>query len=563
MPFASEHPPLVVPETDILSYLFARGPRTDKPLWIDSRRPSESISARQALEWVRRLGFGLERLGLRRGDVVAICTPNHIWVPVAFLGIAGAGFVFSGASPAFTVRELAYQLANSMAKAILVHPTVLEPALEAAAQVGLPKDRIFQFSDKACQTRHGVDDWTAMIGTRQQGDGWQWPTLGTGEAARALAAINYSSGTTGLPKGVCISHANLITNLEQTIFVNYGGTRSSGPRLEERWIGFLPLFHAYGQLFMILMAAKLGVPVYVMAQFALTDFLAVIERHRITSLHTVPPVLVMLAKRPETSHYDLSSIRDVVCGAAPLSRELQNECQVRLGCQIRQAWGMTEATCTCAMTPVGFRDQSGSVGKLVPNCEAKLVDDDGHEAEAGQRGEMFIRGPNVCLGYWRSEQATRDTIDSQGWLRTGDIAIRNDDGLVYIVDRKKDFIKVNALQVAPAELEAALLENEHVADAAVVGITLAEGNERPRAYVVIQVASRSTVTPDSIRTWIASRVSKHKRLEGGVVFVDEIPKLPSGKIKRRMLRERARRETMELQGHKESGGDGVRLKPSL
>ncbi|POR33805.1 Putative 4-coumarate--CoA ligase 2 [Tolypocladium paradoxum] len=548
MPFSSDYPPLVYPKTDILSYLFGDTPVSDKPLWIDSRQPGKSLSSRQALQWAKRLAFGLERLGLAKGDVVLTCTPNHVFAPVSFLGSAGGGFIFSGINPASTAHELAYQISNSTAKVILAHPSVLAPVLEAAAKVGVPMNHVFQFSDEGNPRRQGVEDWTAMIGTPEQGDSWQWPILGPREASQTIATINYSSGTTGLPKGVCVSHANLIASLEQNIFMRYLGTpyEASNSRVGERWIGFLPLYHAYGQLFMVLMATKLRCSVYVMAEFVFEQFLDVIERHKITSLHVVPPILVMLSKRPEAARRDLSSVREILCGAAPLSRDLQNLCQARLGVPIRQGWGMTESTCACVMMPGGPRDDSGSSGKLMPNCEAKLIDDQGREVDVGQRGELCIRGPNVSLGYWRNESATREIIDEQGWLRTGDVATCNRDGFIWIVDRKKELIKVNAFQVAPAELEAALLENEHVADAAVVGITL-NGNEWPRAYVVIRDTSRGSVLPGDIKDWIASRVARHKRLEGGVVFVDEVPKLASGKIKRQAMRERAQRDAVELQ----------------
>ncbi|KAM5369315.1 hypothetical protein ACJZ2D_009034 [Fusarium nematophilum] len=568
MPVSSPYPILDIPQKNVLSYLFGDGNVSEEPLWIDSKEPRKSLSPNKLLGWVKRLGFGLERLGVKKGEVVLICTPNSIFVPVAFLGIVGAGFIFSGVNPVYTATEMAHQLENTMAKAVLVHPKMLDTMLEAASKAGLSKDRIFQFSDTESPLHAGVKDWRVMLGTPTQGDSWQWPELSPQEATTTIATINYSSGTTGLPKGVCVSHYNLIANVEQTVFMRYAHKPFAfEARPQERWVGALPLSHAYGQMYTILMAVKLRVPIYIMTEFRYEEFLAVIGKFRITSLQVAPPILVMLSKRPETARYDISSVKDVLCGAAPLSRELQNECQRRFQMQINQGWGMTEVTCGALHVPGGIKDDTGSVGQLDPNCECKLVDEDGHEVGVGKPGEMHIRGPNVCLGYWRNEAATGESFDGDGYLKTGDIAIRDEKGFFWIVDRKKvrgfkdsscgtltdmifnllqELIKVNALQVAPAELEATLLENEHVADAAVVGITL-NGNEWPRAYVVIQDASRNKVSPTDIKDWISERVAKHKRLAGGVVFVESVPKLASGKIKRKEMRDWARRDALELE----------------
>ncbi|KAF4472642.1 4-coumarate- ligase 2 [Fusarium albosuccineum] len=538
MPVSSPYPVLDIPQKNVLSYLFGDGDVSEEPLWIDSKDPDNNLSPKQLVGWVKRLGCGLERLGVKRGEVVLICTPNSIFIPVAFLGIVGAGFIFS---------EMAHQLTNTMAKAVLVHPKMLDTMLEAAAKAGLSKDRIFQFADAECQPKQGVQDWRVMLGSPDQGAAWQWPDLNPQEAAETIAIINYSSGTTGLPKGVCVSHYNLIANVEQTVFMRYAHKPFSfETRPQERWIGALPLSHAYGQMYTILMAVRLRVPIYIMTEFRYEEFLSVIGRYRITSLQVAPPILVMLSKRPETARYDISSVKDILCGAAPLSRELQNECQRRFNVQINQGWGMTEVTCGALHVPGGIKDDSGSVGKLDPNCECKLVDEEGHEVGVGKPGEILIRGPNICLGYWRNEAATRDIFDSDGYLRTGDIAVRDDKDFFWIVDRKKELIKVNALQVAPAELEALLLENEHVADAAVVGITL-NGNEWPRAYVVVQDASKDKVTPKDLQDWISARVAKHKRLVGGVVFIESVPKLASGKIKRKEMRDWAKRDAIELE----------------
>ncbi|KAL2881247.1 hypothetical protein SGCOL_003538 [Colletotrichum sp. CLE4] len=548
MVFNSPYPRLDIPKTNLLSYLFPKGSTpSDEPIWIDCKDDKTNLSPKQMLQWVRRVGFGLQNLGLKRGDVVMICTPNQIFVPVAYLGIVSVGCVFSGANPAYTVPELVHQMTNTAAKVVLVHPNHLDQVLEAVDKSQIPRSRVFQFSEVENPVKHGIPDWRQMIGTPAQADSYQWPELSAEESTRTVATINYSSGTTGLPKGVCVSHHNLIANVEQTIYMRYAEKpHSFENRPRERWIGFLPLYHAYGQLYAVLMAMKLSIPIYIMKEFRYEDFLFAIGKYGITNLQVAPPILVMLSKRPETARYDLSSVKDMLCGAAPLSRELQNECQRRFSVQINQGWGMTEVTCGGVMVPGGIKDDNGSVGRLVPNCDCKLVDDEGKEVGFGESGELCIRGPNICLGYWRNEVATKEAL-VDGWLKTGDIAVCNRDGYFWIVDRKKELIKVNALQVAPAELEAVLLENEHVADAAVVGIAL-EGNEWPRAYVALQDVSKGKVKPEDIQEWIKPRVAKHKALVGGVVFVDEVPKLASGKIQRKVMREWSKRDAAAIEG---------------
>lgn len=239
------------------------------------------------------------------------------------------------------------------------------------------------------------------------------------------------------------------------------------------------------------MACKLRIPIYIMASFDFKGFLAAIQRYKITNLHTAPPILIMLDKRPETKDFDLSSVKEIVCGAAPIPLELQTRLSQRFGFKFTIGWGMTELTCTGTSVPGGMLERTGSVGFLLPNTEAKLLDEAGYEVATGERGEIWIKGPNVCLGYWKNPAATKELFDDEGWLKTGDVAVKNAEGLFWIVDRKKvclqstpcfatdadypnfqELIKVNGLQVAPAELEAKLLENEHVLDAGVVGITL-------------------------------------------------------------------------------------------
>ncbi|KAL5363835.1 hypothetical protein BJX96DRAFT_187290 [Aspergillus floccosus] len=543
MSYKSVFAPLDIPSTNILSYIYpANEPLSDKPIWIDAANPAHCLSPRQMLSWVRRLGFGLDRLGIQKGEVVLILTPNHLFVPIAYQGIVGAGRIFSGANPAYTPSELEYQIKNTDAKLLLAHPSLIDNAIEASRRAGLSKDRIFVFTDEApTGPIDGVHDWRTIIGTEEEGTSWKWDKM-TDTAQSAVATINYSSGTTGLPKGVCISHRNLIANVEQTIFIRDQATSYvavDAPRPEERWVGFLPLYHAYGQLYACLMAPKLGFPIYIMRKFVFEDFLRTIQQYRITHLQVAPPILIMLDKRPETAKYDLSSVQNILCGAAPLSRELQNNIQKRFNVRVLQGWGMTEVTCGAVLVPGGMTDETGSVGMLMPNCECRLIGDNGLIVEPGQPGEMYVRGPNVCLRYWRNEKATAESLDWDGWLKTGDVAVVKDNWF-WIVDRKKELIKVNALQVAPAELEAVLLEHDAIEDAGVVGVQVAEGEERPRAYVRLKDARQLTV--DEIQSYMKDRVAKHKQLVGGVKLVDEIPRLASGKIQRAVLKQWAKQE---------------------
>ena len=255
----------------------------------------------------------------------------------------------------------------------------------------------------------------------------------------------------------------------------------------------------------------------------------------------------MLAKRPEVAKYDISSITSILVGAAPLKSDLQNEVMKRFNIVVIQGWGMTETTCVGIMIPGNTKDLTGSIGYLIPNTEAQLLDEDGKEVTAdGEPGELWLRGPQILLEYWRNPEATKESKTRDGWFKTGDVAVRKDQTW-WIVDRKKELIKVNGLQVAPAELEATLLENEDVADAAVVGIVV-HGEELPRGYVVLQAQAKGKTSEEDIKAFVASRVAKHKRLAGGVKFIDEVPKLASGKIIRKLMKEWAKRDAQEVEG---------------
>ncbi|RMD43748.1 hypothetical protein DV735_g1311, partial [Chaetothyriales sp. CBS 134920] len=538
MVFHSQYPDLDIPQCNILTYLFGDGQnQPTTPLWIEAANPSHSLSVAQILSWVKRLGSGLDKLGVPKAAAIMVFSPNHLYVPVVYLAAAGSQRLFTGANPSYTANEVALQIKTIEASILLVHPSLLKTGLAAAKEAGLPFDRVFQFSSgENPLSEEGIRDWRSILPSHSEAQSWKWDDLYGKPSTETTAAINFSSGTTGLPKGTCITHYNLVSNASQSLYLRLVGSPFSveRPNPDERWLAFLPLYHAYSQLWTINIACKLRVRVYVMDKFELAPFLSYIERYKITALQAVPPVLVMLAKRPETSKYDLSSVNHILCGAAPLSQTLQQEVSTKLGCVIAMNPGTVDI------------DESGSIGHLTPNTEIKLIDDDGNEAIGeGARGELVVRGPQIMKEYWRNEQATRDCKDSEGWFWTGDVALHRG-GKFWIVDRKKELIKVNGLQVAPAELEAVLLEHDGIADAAAVGIVV-HGEEIPRAYVVLQPHAKGKVNEKDIQDFVAKRVAKHKKLAGGVKFVDEIPKLASGKIIRKVMKEWSKRDVKEVE----------------
>ncbi|KAH7561618.1 hypothetical protein BM1_02722 [Bipolaris maydis] len=546
MPYSSPFPALTIPKCNVLHYLFPQEQTpSDTPLWIDSKNTERYLTPRSMLQWTKRLAVGLDRIGSKPGEVVMIFTPNHIFVPVAYLGIVGSKRIFSGGNPAYTLPEMVHQVTNTQAQILLAHPSLIKVAVTAAKRAGLPEGRVFLFSDEPCAPIEGCRDWREFLPSQAEVKSYEFPTLSEHEANTTTATVNFSSGTTGLSKGVEVSHFNLVANTEQTIFMRSANKPwTADKRPAERWVSFLPLYHAYGQLYTMMMAQKLQVPCYIMQKFEFTEFLRIIQDHKITHLHLAPPILIMLSKRPETKNYDLSSVTDILSGGAPLSKELQNEITKMLGCEIIQGWGMTELTCAGTQVTGGTIDDSGSVGNLDPNCEAKLLDDDGNEVPEGQPGDLYIRGPQVFLRYWRNPEATREALSPDGWLKTGDVAVAKK-GWFWIVDRKKELIKVNALQVAPAELEAVLLQFDPVADAAAVGITI-DDQEWPRAYVVLKEEYKGKTTVEDIHKHMKEKVAKHKQLVGGIVFVDEVPKLPSGKIVRKLVKEWARKDAEKM-----------------
>ncbi|GFF30205.1 4-coumarate--CoA ligase-like 7 [Aspergillus udagawae] len=502
--------------------------------------------------WSQRFAAGLRKAGLQPGDRVLLFSGNDLFFPVVFMGIIMAGGIFTGANPTFVARELAFQLQDSGASFLLCADVSLDVGIEAAQIAGLSRDRVFVFNnaifDGQGEGRQGCRYWGELVASVEEGRGFVWEELTTPEEADRTLALNYSSGTTGRPKGVEITHKNYVANMLQYNYMFYLNPDWKERSARARWLCFLPMYHAMAQNIFIAAALSREVPVYIMPKFDFLKMLEYVGKFRISDLILVPPVVVALAKHPavKSGKYDLSSVEAIGSGAAPLGREVCEEVEAlwppgRIN--VKQGWGMTETTCSILGWNPTEKSYSASVGELNANCEAKIMADDGvTEYGRNQRGELWVRAPNIMKGYWKNPQATKETKTADGWLKTGDIAYVDDHGRFHVVDRKKELIKVKGNQVAPAELEALLLEHPTIADVAVIGVQVND-DERPRAYIVLKPGHNTTA--DDIVAFMDGKVSAIKRITGGVVFVDAIPKNPSGKILRKVLRDRAKEEAQK------------------
>lgn len=500
----------------------------DRVALIDGTDDSRRLTYRQLDSFHRKIAAGLAEAGLVKGDVLALHSPNTIAYPAVFFGATRAGATVTTAHPLATAEEFAGQLRDSSARWIVTVSPLLNTARRAAELVG-GIEEIF-----VCDHAEGHTSVLDMLTTTAP------EPMVTIDPAEDVAALPYSSGTTGVPKGVMLTHRSMATNLEQLRpFVPMG--------TDARILAVLPFFHIYGLTALMNAPLRTGATVVVLPRFDLPQFLTAIEKHRITGLYVAPPIVLALAKHPVVDRYDLSSIEYIVSSAAPLDAELAAACSRRLGLPpLRQAYGMTELSPGTHVVPLAAENPPpGAVGTLLPNTEMRIVSIDapGEDAGTGTDGEILIRGPQVMKGYLGRPDATAAMIDADGWLHTGDIGRVDEDGWLFVVDRVKELIKYKGYQVAPAELEALLLGHASIADAAVIGVYDADGNEVPKAFLV----RRPTVAPvdltaDDVMAYVTERVAPYKKIRQ-VEFIDAVPRAVSGKILRRELRDREKSRT--------------------
>ena len=487
MIYRSPEPDIEIPDVTLTEHVLGgAAARGDHPAFIEGAGGPVTTYAELAQQ-VDAVAALLQSRGIGKGDVVGLVGPNTPGWGIAYHAILRAGAVVTPMYALLTPGEIERQMANSEAKLLIDDP----PGFVAEAEAGSAPDAV------------EVDP-------------------------EDLAVLPYSSGTTGLMKGVMLTHRNLVANIEQA-------WNSMPVNDEDVLVGLMPFFHIYGQTVVLNMGLAKGSTIVTMPRFDLDELLEIVERHGVTWLHIAPPIVLAFATAPQIEERDTSQLKMVISGAAPLDADLAQRAEERIGAPIRQGYGMTE------LSPVSHKSRlarieetpRGSIGALIPNTEARLVDPEtGEDVPEGEEGEIWIRGPQVMRGYLNNDEATAEALVGDDWIRTGDIGRVDENGFFYIVDRLKELIKYKGHQVPPAELEAVLVSHPKVKDAGVIGMRTEEGEEAPMGCVVVE----GDVGGDELLAYVAERVAPYKKLRR-IEFVDEVPKSASGKILRRVLRE--------------------------
>ncbi|KAI9723568.1 MAG: hypothetical protein M1828_004164 [Chrysothrix sp. TS-e1954] len=589
MPFSSdEH--LDIPSTDILSYIFD-APLTEhqsltQPVFISAEQPHLSFTYAECRDLIYRLITGFAAIGIGKGDVVVIHSFNSVIYPLLALGIIGAGGVFAGTNPAYTSGELGHALKLTKAAFVFTEPDLLSSVEAAVAtnQLFIKKDRIFLLDDQDVSHHpSSTRSWLTLL-AHPASSSHSPPT----SSDTTTAALFFSSGTTGPPKAVQITHTNLIA---QHIL-----TQSQHPRSYPiSCIFATPIFHIGIGPLALISSLRERRRIVIMRRFTSPeDYCRLVARHLITECLIVPPIAARIVASgladPQSGTYkpecSLRSMRYGLIGGAPCGAKVQGEMQALMGdgAVLGQLWGMTELTCSATQIPAPSAHSIppppasptapstststrtthlGSAGHPIPNLTLRLVHpttgaDISPHTTPSNPGELQIRGPTLTRGYLSNPSATASLFTPDGFLKSGDIGYRDArTGLVYIVDRSKELIKVRGFQVSPAEIEEVVRGMDGVVDVAVVGVSrlggVVEEGEVPRAYVVRQVGRREAgdgaveISERSVQTHVRTKLASYKQLAGGVKFVAEVPRNASGKILRRVVRGWVKQEQEEAE----------------
>lgn len=511
---ASPLPDVEIPYVTITEHVLRKASELADQVAIRDISGTSSYSYAALSTAIYALAGGLAARGIGPGAVIGLMAPNLPEYAVVFHGVAVAGAAVTTINPTYGAREVAHQLADADASMLITMPLFADIALEATK--GTKVTEVVVIGDAVAGTTALADLFGDPIA--------QVPV----DVAAHTVVLPYSSGTTGLPKGVMLSHRNLVANIEQV-------THAIRYQDNEVALAALPFFHIYGMQVLMNGLLSNGVTTITMPRFDMVEALQAVQDLKVSRFFAVPPIVLGLANAPIVDNYDTSSIRQVFSGAAPLGAELAAKAAARLGCEVVQGFGMTELSPVSHSTVEGDY-RPGTSGVTISNTESRIVDPDtGEDQPVGSRGELWVRGPQVMLGYLNNPTATAETIDADGWLHTGDVAIIDEHGHMTIVDRMKELIKFKGFQVAPAELEALLITHPKVADVAVIGVPDDEAGELPKAFVT--PASGQTVSLEELQALVSANLVSYKQIKV-LELIDTIPKSASGKILRKELRNR-------------------------
>jgi len=515
---SSPLPDVEIPDVSITAHVLRKANELADQVAIRDAAGTSSYTFAQLSDAIHSLAGGLSERDIGPGKVVGLMAPNLPDYAVVFHGVAVAGGAVTTINPTYGVGEVRHQLQDAGASVLFTVPMFVETALQ-----------VIEGTDVVDVIVIGASSDAAPAGTTAMAEVFGDPIEQVAvDFASHTVVLPYSSGTTGLPKGVMLTHRNLVANIEQCLHaIKYTD--------DEVALAALPFFHIYGMQVLMNGLLANGVMTVTMPRFDMVEALGSVQELKITRFFAVPPIILGLAKHPIVDQYDMSSVRQIFSGAAPLGAELASEAGARLDCEVVQGFGMTELSPVSHCTVEGDY-RPGTSGVTVSNTESRVVDPDtGEDQGVGGRGELWVRGPQVMTGYLNNEAATAETIDADGWLRTGDVAIIDEHGHMTIVDRLKELIKFKGFQVAPAELEALLITHPKVADVAVIGVPDDEAGEVPKAFIA--PVEGESITLAEVQALVSEHLVSYKQVQQ-LEVVDAIPKSAAGKILRKELRGR-------------------------